>query len=314
MCFSRAQDWYKAKDGLEALVEEGHAALIRAQESDLAAEANRATLARARKAFSLRAELESASASSTKLAAAMQKLSEAVEAERKAVKARDEAVSVSTIAKTARDEASVAYAAIGLELDKARQLETLAEGAKKDLLSRNDSVDRGVLARSKARDAVGVVERAFKLARSDFDNDTRWLEEHRSVEPLVTRIEDIVLDLSQWISLRTEVASTSEAVELPKRQATSAGVSRQAKEPEISALKQRERELGDRIRSYRNIADAIDKKAAEAKRDTASRIQAALKDASGAVDDARKAREAIALEDQEKASSPWKKSDSLGMK
>jgi exonuclease SbcC len=301
MNLNKAREWYKAKAQIDALGAESQASLTQAQEVDLAAEADRTAVAAARKALLLRAELEAASASSARLISAEQKLGEAAEAERKAIEARDKAALVSAAAKTAHNEASSAYAAIGLELDKAKHLDTLIKAAQDDLARQHRLLDERVLGRDGARKVAEAAEDDLSLARQDLENAIQWLETRRSVEPMSARIDDVVLDISQQISLKRDVISTGEAVQLNKRQASIAEASRQEKETKVAALKQRDSELGERLRSYRKIAAEVDKEAAAAKRDAIVRIQAAFKSARDASDQARKARQGITSEDLEKA-------------
>ena len=298
---AKAKEWYEAKERLDVVVAEGDAALTRAQESDQAAEADRTVLAKARKAFSLRAELETADASTSKLATAEKTLADTVEAEREAVEARDQAVSTSKTANVDRNEKRKAYDAIGPELDKAQRLDAFMETARTDLANRKETLEKNVSAKNKARDAAVVVETALKLACNQRDNNSRWLAEHPSIEMLAARIEDVAIDLSDQITLGSEIASVSKKVERLDLEAKAAGTSRQRKEDEIAALQQQERELGERIAAFSKIADGIDKAAVEARRDMTTHIQAALDDVLDAASDARKASAGIVSVDEEKA-------------
>lgn len=298
---AKAKEWYETKARLDERVAEGGGALTQALESDQAAEADRTVLAKARKAFSLRAELEAADASTSKLATAEKTLADTVEAERKAVEERDQAVSASKAAKTDRDKKRAAYDAIGPELDKAQRLDALIETARTDLTDRKEALDRSVCARKTAQDAVAVVETALKSARDQRDNDIRWFAEHQSVEALAARIEDVANDLSERLTLSSAVASAAEKVELLDREVKAAGASRKKKEADITALQEQERELGERIAAFSQIANAIDKGSVEAKRDAIMRIQAALDDALDAADDARTASAEIVSADVERA-------------
>jgi exonuclease SbcC len=298
---AKAKEWYETKTRLDERVAEGGAALMQALESDQAAETDRIVLAKARKAFSLRAELEAANASTSKLATAEKTLADAVEAERKAVEERDQAVSASKVAKADRDKKRADYDAIGPELDKAQRLDALIETARTDLTNQKEALDRSVSARKIAQDAVAVVETDLKSARDQRDNDTRWLAEHQSLEALAARIEDVANDLSERLTLSSEVASAAEKVELLDREAKAAGASRKKKEADITALQAQERELGERIAAFSKIADAIDKASVEAKRDAIMRTQAALDGALDAADEAGKASAEIVSADAEKA-------------
>jgi exonuclease SbcC len=298
----KAQEWYETKSRLEARVAEGDAALKEALEADQAAEADRAALTGVLRAFSLRAELEAAAAAGRKLAEAEKALVDAVEAERKAVEERDQAATASNAAKAERDEKRAAYDAIGPELDKAKELDAKIDTARTDLAERKSLLERRVSEKDASGKAVAEVEAALKSARDQRENDVRWLAQHQSVEALSVRIEDVAKDLSERLRLENEIASTNEKVEELGREVEATGISRLERETEIATLQDRERDLNERITAFRNIADAIDAPAIEAKRDKITTAQAALDDARDAAEDATKAHVGIVTADQEAAS------------
>ncbi len=298
---ANAGEWYETKARLDERVAGGGAALTQALESDRAAEADRAVLAKGRKAFSLRAELAAADASTSKLVTAEKALADTVEAEREAGEERDRAVSASKTAKADRDEKRAAYDAIGPELDKAQRLDALMETAWTDLTNRKETLDKSVSARKIAQDAVAVVATVLKSARDQRNNDICWLAEHQSVEALAARIDDVANDLSERLTLSSEITSAAEKIELLDREAKTAGASRKKKEAHATALREQERELGERIAACSKIADAIDKASVEAKRDAIMRLQTALDGALDAADDARRASTEVLSADAEKA-------------
>lgn len=297
----KAKEWHQAKAGLDEFVKKGDVALTQAVKSDQAGEADRSTLAMAKKAFSLRAELEAASKSRGKLVNAEELLADALEAEREAVETRDQAVSVSKAAKADRSEKRAAYDAIGPELDKAQRLDALIEMARTDLTSRKEVLARSVSESETAQAAVSVVETALKSARGQRDNDIRWLGKHESVEVLAARIEDVANDLSERLTLSSEIASAARKLALLDREEKAGEAARMKKGVDVTALQKQERELSERIAAFRKIADTIDKESVEAKRDAIMRAQDALADALEAADDARKASTEIASGDTDKA-------------
>jgi DNA repair protein SbcC/Rad50 len=298
---NKAQEWYNTKSLLDVQVAAGDAALTQALETDQAADTDRATLMVVKQAFSLRAELEAASATSRRLAEAEKALVSAMEAERKAVDARDQAVTASDAAKAERDEKRAAYDAIGPELDKAQRLDAMMETAKTDLATRKNLLERSLLAEDEARKVVVDVEDALKAARDQHERDGQWLVAHQSVEALSVRMEDVAQDLSERLTLEGGMASTREQIEQLEREVEAAEASRLQKETEIAALRKREHELSEQITGFRQVADAIDTVTVEAKRDTLTAIQAALEDAQDAAEDSGKAQAGIVTADEEAA-------------
>jgi DNA repair protein SbcC/Rad50 len=297
----KAQEWYDTKTRLDTRVAEGDAALTQALETDQAAEAERATLTVVLKAFSLRAELEAAAATGRKLAEAEKALVDAVKAERKAGEEREQAVTASDVAKAKRDEQRAAYDTIGPELDKAKEIDAKIDAAKTDLAERKSLLERRISEKDASGKAVAQVEAALKSVHDQQVNDDRWLAKHQSVEVLSVRIEDIAKDLSERLALEREIASTTAKVEQLERDVKAAGTSRLQKETEIALLRDRERDLNERISAFRNIADAIDIAAVEARRDMITAIQAALDNVRDATEDAGKAHAGIATATEEAA-------------
>ena len=298
---AKAQEWYDTKTRLDTRVAEATAALTQAEEADQAADADRATVATATKAFSLRAELEAAATSGRKLVVAEKTLTGALEAAGKAGEDRDRAVSAAIVATTERDEQRAAYDAIGPELDKAQKLDAVIETVKSDLATRKTLLEKSDTERDTARKAVAGVEAARQSAGDQRANDHRWFEEHESVEALSVRIEDVAKDLSERLVLGNSIASTSETVARLERQVTVARTSRLGKEAAVAGLQNQERELDERIAVLRKVADAIDTPALEVKRDAVVGIQRALENAQRAAGDAGKSDSQIVTADQEAA-------------
>jgi exonuclease SbcC len=251
------------------------------------------------KAFSLRSELEAAAETGRKLAETEKALVDAVEAERKAGEEREQAITASDAAKAKRDEQRAAYDTIGPELDKAKELDAKIDAAKTDLAERKSLLERRISEKDTSGKAVAQVEAALKSVHDQRANDDRWLTKHQSVEVLSVRIEDIAKDLSERLALEREIASTTAKVERLERDVKAAGTSRLQKETEIALLRDRERDLNERISAFRNIADAIDTAAVEARRDMITAIQAALDNARDATEDARKAHAGIVTATEE---------------
>ncbi len=301
VAIGKAQEWYNTKSRLDTRVVEGSDKLRLALESDQAADADRATLATAKKAFSLRAELEAAAATERKLATAERTLADAVEAEREAIKERDQAVSDINAAKKERDEKRAAYDAIGPELDRAQRLDTLIETAKDDLANRKILLERSVSEKDVARQALAGVDTALKSVRDRCDEDSQWLAEHKSVEALSIRIEDVTKDLSDRLILENGIATTAEKIEQLGREVDAARISRLDKEIAITTLQNRERALNERIIVFRKIADSVDTAAVEVRRDKIKGIQAELDNAQDAAKDAKKAYGGIVAAEDEAA-------------
>ncbi len=301
VAIGKARDWYDAQSRLDTRVVEGSAALTQALECDQTANGDRATLAMAKKAFSLRAEIETASATSRKLAAAETVLAGALEAERKAIKERDLAVSVSQAAKDERDEKRAAYDAIGSALDEAKRLDAVIDTAKVDVVSRKALLGKNVCENDAARKAVTDVEVALKSVREQRENDGCWLEDHKSAEALSVRIEDVEKELSERLTLESGITSTTTTVEQLDREVEAARTSRLDKEAGVATLQQREHELDEQIVFFRNIGEAIDTAALEVKRDTITHIQAALDDVQDAAGDAGTAHAGLITANEEAA-------------
>src|SRR3989338_6138421 len=274
----KAQEWYDVQSRVEARVAEGEATLTQALGLDQAADADRAILTVVLKAFSLRAELEAAAATDKKLVEAEKALVDAVQADRKAVEERDQATTASNAARAERDEKRAAYDAIGAELDKAKELDAKVDTAKTDLADRKSLLERRISEKDAAQTAVTDVEAALLSARHQYENDSRWLVERQSVEALSVRIEDVAKDLSERITLERGIASTTAKVGQLEREMEVTRTSRLAKETEIATLQTREHELEERIAACREVADATDVPALEAKRDKITTAQAVLND------------------------------------
>lgn len=289
MAISKARDWYDAQSRLDTRVEEGIVALTQALECDQTASGDRATLAMAKMAFSLRAELETATTASRKLAAAETGLAAALEAERRAIEERDHAVEVSQAAKAERDEKRAAYDAIGPALDEAKRLDAVIDTAKVDLVSRKALLGKNVCEKDATRKAVTDIEAALKSVREQRESDGCWLEENKSAEALSVRIEDVEKELSERLTLESEIASTIKMIEQLDREVEVARTSRLDKEAEVATLQQRERELGEQIVVFRNVGEEIDTAALEVKRDKITHIQGALDNARDAAGNAGKA-------------------------
>jgi DNA repair protein SbcC/Rad50 len=299
VALDKALDWYEIESRLATRVAEGEAALTQALEADQAAEPDRATLTVLLKAFSLRAELELAVATGKKLAEAEKALVDAVAAEHKACKDRDQAITASIGAKAESDVARAAYDAIGLELDKANELDAKIASAKSDVDDRRSVLERKIADQDASAHALAEVEAALKSARLQREHDLRWLGEYQSVETLAVRIEDVAKDLSERLRLENELASTHQQVEHLEREVEAAQTSQLGKETVITTLQERERELEERIAAFREIAEAIDVPAVEGKRDKIMAVQAALDDAQNAAEDAGKAHSGIRTASEE---------------
>lgn len=298
---SKAQEWYDTKSRLETRVVEGNTALAQTLKSDQAADTDRAILAMVRKAFSLRAELEAAAVTGKNLAVAEKALAEALEAEREAMEKRDQAVSASNAAKNQRDENRTAYDAIGPELDKAQQLDAVIETAKNDLTNRKSLLERSILERDAAREVVGGLDDALRSASERRENNSRWLAEHKSVEALSVRMEDVAKDLSELLALERDITSTAKKIEQLEREVKGARASRLDKETAITKLQDHEKELSERIVSFRQVADSIDVAMVEVKRSKITAIQSALDDAEDDAEDAGKAHTGIVTANEEAA-------------
>lgn len=298
---TRAKDWYDTKARLDARVAEGEAALAAVLKADGAAEPDRAALALAKKALALRAELEAAAAAKDQLTKAEAALSDALAAEQAAADQRDKAVLASTDCKNDRDEKRAAYEALGPQLDKAQRLDAVIETTRTELARRTEMLGQCVREEDAARKAFTVVEEALRTARDQLEADGRWLDEHKSAEVLSARIEDATKDLLERIDLQSQIASTRRDIEIVDGEVRAKATAREAKEHEVAALQARERELGKKIESLREIAEGIDRGAAETKRDRIICIQAALDDARDAANGTAKAQRGITSADAEKA-------------
>jgi exonuclease SbcC len=302
IAIGRARDWYDAQSRLDTRVVEGSAALTQALECDQTAAGDRATLAMAKMAFSLRAELETASTTSRKLAAAETGLAEALEVERRAIEEREHAVEVSQAAKAVRDENRAAYDAIGPALDEAKRLDAVINAAKVDLASRKVLLVKSVCEKDAALKAVTDVEVALKSVREQRENDARWLEDNKSAEALSIRIVDVENGLSERLTLERGIASTTTTVEQLDREVKVARTSRLDKEAGVATLQQRERELDEQIGFFRNIGATIDTASLDVKRDKITHIQAALDDTQDAAGNARKTHVGLITANEEVAS------------
>lgn len=238
------EDWHEVKSRLDTRVMEGDAALTQVLALDQNAESDRTNLAMAKKAFALRAEIETAAATGRRLADAGKALADAQEGERKALEERDKAVSASNAAKDVRDKERAAYDAIGPELDKAQRLDALIESAKDDLAKLTDLLGQSSKEKGTAHDAVTEVERTLKATRDQRANDGRWLEEHKSVEALSVRMKDVERDLSERLTLTSDITSTGSMIQQLALEVEVARTSRREKERVVAPPQDRDHKLG----------------------------------------------------------------------
>lgn len=294
-------DWYDIKSRLDTRVVEGTAALTQALTLDHNAGTDRATLAMAKKAFALRAEIETASAAARRLTDADKAFVDAQECERKALEARDKAGLTSNAAKDERDKERAAYDAIGPELDKAQRLDALIEAAKVDLTGLAKFLEKNVKEKVALHDAVKEVESTLKTTRDRHETDGRWLEEHKSVEALSLRIKDVERDISERLSLTASITSTGSMIQQFALDVQSAKTSRQEKEGVISSLQDRDHKLDEQIAALVQTSDQIDVPAVEARRDKLMQVQAALDDAQHASENGLKVHEAFLTANTEAA-------------
>jgi len=301
MAIAKAREWYDAKSRLDTRVVEGSAALTQALESDQTADDDRAILAMAKKAFSLRAEIETASATNRKLAAEDTALVCALETERKAIKERDQAVLVSIAAKDERDDKRAAYDAIGPALDQAKRLDAVIDIAKVDLVSRKGLLEKSGCEIDAMRNAVAEVETALKSIHEQRTNDFCWLEKNKSAEVLSVRIQDVEKELSDRLTLESRIASTNKTIEQLDREVKAARTSLLDKEAGVDTLQQRERVLDEQIVFFRDIGEAIDTAAVEVKRDKVTHIRAALDDVQDAAENAGKTHAGLITANEEAA-------------
>jgi exonuclease SbcC len=297
----RAQGWYEVKSRLDTRLAEGQTVLAQAMAADHAAEADRTALTVALRAFSLRAELESAVAAGKKLAEAEQALADAATVERQAIEGREQAIATSTCAKAESDAARAAYDAIGPELDRARALDAKIDAATNDVADGDSLLARKASEQEAAVQALAGVEAALQSARARQSNDLRWLAEHQAVEALSARSEDVVKDLSELLALERELASTQQQAAHVDRAVHAAQTAVLGTEAELATLELQGRELDERIATLRQISEAIDVPAVEARRDATMTIHAALDDAQNAAEDAGRAQSAIRTAAEETA-------------
>ncbi|HWF61288.1 MAG TPA: AAA family ATPase [Nitrospira sp.] len=287
------EDWHEVKSRLDTRVVEGNAALTQALTLDHNAQSDRATLAMAKKAFALRAEIETAAATGRRLADARKAFVDAQEGERKALEERDKTVLASNAAKDERDKERAAYDAIGPELDKAQRLDALIESAKVDLADLADLLEKSSKGKDAAHDAVTEAERTLKATQDQRENDGRWLEDHKSVEALSVRMKDVERDLSERLVLTTDITSTGSMIQQLALDVEVAKTSRREKESVVAAFQEQDRKLDEQIATLRQIAGTIDASAVEARRDKLMRVQVALDNAQHTSEDARKVQRAI---------------------
>jgi hypothetical protein len=298
---NRAKDWYDTKARLDARVAEGEQALAAALKADGVAEPDRAALALAKMALALRAELEAAAAAHDRLAKAEAAVSDALTAEQEAANQRDKAVLASSVAKVDRDEKRAAYDAVGPQLDNAQRLDAVIEATRTEPAKRTEIVDQCIREKDAASKAVTAVEDALRKANEQLEADGRWLEEHKSVEVLSARIEDVTKDLSERVDLEKQITSSVRDIEIIDGEVRAKATARGAKEREVAVLQARERELSNKIDPLKKVAEEIDRGATETKRDRVMRIQAALDNARDAANGAAKAQSGIVSAEAEKA-------------
>lgn len=287
------EDWYEIKSRLDTRVVEGTATLAQALALDHNAGTDRDTLATAKKAFALRAEIETATAAGKRLTDSKKAFADAQEGERKALDVRDKAVLTSNAAKDERDKERAAYDAIGPELDKAQRLDALIESAKVDLTGLADLLGKNSKEKDALRDAVVEVESTLKTTRDQYETDGRWLGEHKSVEALSLRIKDVESDISERLVLTTAITSTGSMIEQLALDVQATKTSRQEKESVISSLQDRDHKLNEQITALLQTYSQIDASALETRRDNLVQAQVALDDAQDASENGLKAHGAI---------------------
>jgi DNA repair protein SbcC/Rad50 len=297
----KAQNWYEAKSRLDTRLAEGETVLTQAMAADQAAEADRTALAVALKAFSLRAELESAVAAGKKLADVERALADASTAEREAIEGREQAITASNCAKAESDAARAAYDAIGADLDRAKALDAKIDAATRDVADSDSLLARKASEKDAASQALAEVEAALQSARARHANDLGWLAEHQAVEALSVRSEDVAKDLSEVLTLERELASTRQQAAHLDRAVHASWTAVLGTDAELATLQLRERDLDESIATLRQVSEAINLPGVEGRRDAMMTIHAALDDAQNAAEDAARAQSAVRTAAEEKA-------------
>jgi exonuclease SbcC len=290
LALDQALAWYEVKARLEIRITAGETALTQALEADQAAEADWAALAVVLKAFSLRAELESAVTTRSKLEETESSLGLALAAEHRATVERDQATMASQHAKAESVRARAAYDAIGPELDRAKALDARIDATRGAMLDWEQTFARKRADTEGAAQALAEAEAALRSAHAQRQSDVQWLAEHQAVEALAIRIDDVAKDLSERLKLERDMVLTHQQIEHLEHELNTARAAQEEADATSAALRQRECELDGHIALCREVADAIDVPVVEGQRDRLMTIQSALNEAGNAVDEADRAQ------------------------
>lgn len=298
---AKRKDWFERKEKLAIRVTDCETALGEAEAISRASEPDRLALSNARKAFSLRAEIEAAGESRQKRQRADAKFLESLAAESGAIVERDRIVTDYEVKKAAREEAKKAYNEIGPELDKAQRLDAFIEKANSDLTNRNGILNRCLIDRNQAQEIVKATEDSLKLLVAQCADDNQWLSEHTPAEELSRRIAEIVHDLKRWSALEGEIKSARSRIHTLQEEATVASSARQEKEDLLEALRIQERGSTAQIAARRADISEIDKKSIEVKRDAIINVSPILEQGIRAAEDGLKVHSGLLEAEGEKA-------------
>lgn len=298
---TKGRDWFVQREKLESRVTECQRALEESESISSAAQSDRKTLSDTRKALSLRAELEGAGACKQKRTLADARLLKALEAENRAIVERDRIISDYEGKKVARDRARIAYHEIGPELDKAQHLDAFIEKAEEDLTNCKDALNRCLTGRNQAQGLVITTEDTLKKLVAQCAENDRWLSEHKNVEELSRRIEEVIQDLEQWRAFSSEILSTRSRVQVLEEEAITAFSLRREKEDLLEALQAQENGLAERIAARRADISETDKGSIEVKRDAIINCIPILDQGIRAAEDALKAYLGLQEADAERA-------------
>ncbi len=274
MELDQAKTWYETDADLIARVTTGREDLACAEEADRIADAERVELARSRRAFSARSELDAADGSQHDFdrAAGLRTGAEGANA------AATATLEHATLSLSSALESMVTtqgeYDNIGPELTRATDLDARIDEAMKELSRRAEIRESAV---TRAELGLCAIEEALEVAAC---NDTRiaglrsWLDEHQSSALLASRLEEVVKNLQDWGVASSEMARAEEAITALDGQRRDMADTMETKSAEKLAVVGRERAAAGEIASIDASLSGIDRAALTARRDATLRAQA----------------------------------------
>ncbi len=274
MELDQAKMWYETDADLVARVTTGREALACAEEADRIADAERAELARSRRAFSARSELDAADGAQRDFDRAVEHNVHTERVNVEAMATLEQAALEASYAQEAMLAAQREYDEIGPELTRATGLDARIDVVMKELNRRAEIRESAV---TRAELALSAMDEALEAAAR---NVTRvaglrsWLDEHQSSASLASHLEEVVKNLQDWGVASSEMERAEKAITTLGGQRRDTAYTIETKSVEKLTAVERERVVAGEIASIEVSLSGIDRAALNARRDAALRAQA----------------------------------------